>query len=125
MNSSDMKMLPKPSFNPLSSGINTEYSNQNIPQSEYNGPTPTRMRLAPYALELRPEDPGVIATDHKDVTNYENQGYVRANDFDDINPTKKDGRRKSYGGSRRRRPSRKYKKSKRVFRKKSRSTRRR
>ncbi len=32
---------------------------------------------------------------------------------------------KPFGGSRRRRPSRKYKKSKRVFRKKSRSTRRR
>jgi hypothetical protein len=49
--------------------------------------------------------------DEKDFTQFENQGYRY------FTP---------YGGSRRRRPSRKYKKSaKRVFRKKSRSTRRR
>jgi len=55
----------------------------------------------------------VTIKDDADLTNYENQGYII----------------KRSGGSRRRRarrPSRKYKKSaKRVFRKKSRSTRRR
>jgi len=48
--------------------------------------------------------------DVRDFTEYENQGYTY---------------KPSGGSRRRRRPSRKYKKSKRVFRKKSRATRRR
>jgi hypothetical protein len=68
---------------------------------------------------------GVNVTDPLDQTAYENMGY-RPSVFEDIT-TKSENGRKPYGGSRRRRrPSRKYKKSaKRVFRKKSRSTRRR
>ena len=66
----------------------------------------------------------VVINDELDKTTYENMGY-RYPTFEDIKKKKQDDKR---GGSRRRRvrPSRKYKKSaKRVFRKKSRSTRRR
>ena len=67
---------------------------------------------------------GVVINDELDKTTYENMGF-RHPTFEDIKKKKQDDKR---GGSRRRRvrPSRKYKKSaKRVFRKKSRSTRRR
>jgi len=69
----------------------------------------------PFEMVAPPGHPNegtvVIANDDYDVTTYENQGYIL----------------RQVGGSRHRhRPSRKYKKSaKRVFRKKSRSTRRR
>ena len=68
----------------------------------------------------------VVINDELDKTTYENIGF-RPSTFEDIEKKKQD-KRVTYGGSRRRRvrPSRKYKKSaKRVFRKKSRSTRRR
>ena len=70
---------------------------------------------------------GVVINDELDKTTYENMGF-RHPTFEDIKKKKQDDKREPYGGSRRRRvrPSRKYKKSaKRVFRKKSRSTRRR
>jgi len=81
-------------------------------------PTPTPIYEPGYPVEMEPpqdypDQRVVIVRDSVEFTNYENQGYTR----------------RRVGGSRRRhrhRPSRKYKKSaKRVFRKKSRSTRRR
>ena len=66
----------------------------------------------------------VVINDELDQSTFGNMGY-RYPTFEDIKKKKQDVKR---GGSRRRRvrPSRKYKKSaKRVFRKKSRSTRRR
>jgi hypothetical protein len=82
--------------------------------------------MTPPEPQFRPGGGEVKVGDPSDVTNYSNQGFeARKYNFEDINSPPKDERRKSYGGSRRRRPSRKYKKSKRVFRKKSRSTRRR
>jgi hypothetical protein len=83
-------------------------------------PPPTPTHEPEYPVEMVPptgypnEGTSVMAYNDFDVATYENQGYTR--------------RRRPVGGSRRRRvrPSRKYKKSaKRVFRKKSRSTRRR
>jgi hypothetical protein len=92
-----------------------------------------------------------IINDGDEFANYSNQGYVLSNDsqlkfdlrseeamaakaaaegkaagavFVNMDSHHRKGVDRS-GGSRRRRPSRKYKKSKRVFRKKSRSTRRR
>jgi hypothetical protein len=86
--------------------------------------TPPDLQLRPGGGEVKINEPWY------DKTNYENQGYTpRRHNFDnDIGLKRTDTRRVRYGGSRRRarRPSRKYKKSaKRVFRKKSRSTRRR
>ena len=83
--------------------------------------------MTPPEPQFRPGGGEVKINDNIDEENYSNQGFeARKYNFEDINLPKKDERRKSYGGSRRRRPSRKYKKSaKRVFRKKSRSTRRR
>jgi hypothetical protein len=59
----------------------------------------------------------VMVYDDRDLTDLENQGYT-------YKPGDKPSDKTS-GGSRRRRSLRKYKKSKRVFRKKSRATRRR
>ncbi len=123
-------MLPKPSFTPSSSGINNEDSKKKILRNNDNVPTTTLTMKSPYELQLRPEgrESDVTINDANDVMNYENQGFTRRYNFEDITPSQQNERRKTYGGSRRarrHRPSRKYKKSKRVFRKKSRSTRRR
>jgi hypothetical protein len=85
---------------------------------------PTKDQIKEAKNELLYDPDGNIddPINRKDVEpSDENKEHVRVLQYLIDNPEYE----KSIGGSRRRRPSRKYKKSKRVFRKKSRSTRRR
>ena len=81
-------------------------------------------------LEMDNGSNNVKINDESDYHAYLNDGYVftaksQATYNQRLATATEYNKPKNAGGSRRRRPSRKYKKSKRVFRKKSRSTRRR